>query len=874
MTSGEARKVVRSSQEDAPPPKRQAREEVSTGQELPDSEMEESSPMPSAPDSEMEESSPMSSAPDSEMEESSPMPSAPDSEMEESSPMPSAPDSEMEESSPMPSAPDSEMEESSPMPSAPDSEMEESSPMPSLLSNLSNDEKEILVQQKLDRIRQEIAELAMLGYNVSPITITPTPPTLQDSEESYPLNPIQIAQEVEETDHPPSACSGSCSHGNFPNSFIPLDMLESSSAAPLEKPKYNDVDADKLDGYLDEVLHLFNNSRSNKYLGKPIDDLTKKSVRTEGGKLYYPPYELWSDPANKGRWLLDHKVIVDALNVILKLCKGYVPYFFHCNADEMMEVLVAMGNFRGPRAMATSDLLDELINLISKLLGKKVGLFILDYCGYDFDNVTFLTSVRAIPRLIRKMLSRLREPRFKDLRKKIEDVNSTLDTINEACRITQKYLHPAVCQVIHGSYVVRSVINFSTHEGRVVFAAARNFLEILGTYFPKSVIHDNGFHFCHILQTLCLSEENFELLYLTCIVLYAAFSKLDVARVLEELKNEEAAKKHIGNIHEILQVFGNSQIRMLEYYRMRAGPRQSTFLSNYIEQMNERRSKQSISGQYITNEISSSFTFNSKHVYLWEKCIASIDRNGLQMPCPNICVSKGLCASCKFGTCIGNEDNNFQCSNDARSSDGLCRSCKYEHCSGNEDNNFQCSNDAIGSGGLCRSCKFGKCNGHDDDRVQCKNNARSSKGFCDRHKFGKCIREDNGVQCGNDAISIYGLCEDHEIDYCDRGCGNLATVCVEMITLNIEKGRLGIEVKFAKFADMLLIDKVRSDSLFAGIAKAGDVISSVIINGYEYSKWTRLETFLNIIQHNKDEKKTFVLVRRNREQETISSNSK
>ena len=47
MTSEKARKLVRSSKDDAPPPKRQATEEVFTGRELPDSEMEESSPMPS-----------------------------------------------------------------------------------------------------------------------------------------------------------------------------------------------------------------------------------------------------------------------------------------------------------------------------------------------------------------------------------------------------------------------------------------------------------------------------------------------------------------------------------------------------------------------------------------------------------------------------------------------------------------------------------------------------------------------------------------------------------------------------------------------------------------------------------------------------------
>lgn len=48
-----------------------------------------------------------------------------------------------------------------------------------------------------------------------------------------------------------------------------------------------------------------------------------------------------------------------------------------------------------------------------------------------------------------------------------------------------------------------------------------------------------------------------------------------------------------------------------------------------------------------------------------------------------------------------------------------------------------------------------------------------------------------------------------------------------MITLNIEKDTLGITVDFE---DMLLIDKVQSESQFAGIAKVGNVILSGDMN--------------------------------------------
>ena len=74
--------------------------------------------------------------------------------------------------------------------------------------------------------------------------------------------------------------------------------------------------------------------------------------------------------------------------------------------------------------------------------------------------------------------------------------------------------------------------------------------------------------------------------------------------------------------------------------------------------------------------------------------------------------------------------------------------------------------------------------------------------------------------------------------------------------------------------DNLLIGRVQSDSQFAGIAKAGDIILSVIINGHEYSKWKKIEMFVDFIRNNMDKKKTFILLRRNREQVTISSNSK
>ncbi|GFH45983.1 predicted protein [Chaetoceros tenuissimus] len=767
-----------------------------------------------------------------------------------------------------------------------DSEMEEVS-----LLNSSNGGKATTDQSKLDTIQsiqakmlvlqnsieQEKARLVKLGVHVSPITNVPTPPTQQDSEESNPLNPIQIAQEVEETDHPSSACSGSCSHDHFSGTFLPQEML----------------DAIKLHELIDKVLGIYKDSASNEHLGESMDDLTKETI--DG--LYKPIHKSWQCSENKD--MLKDKGIIDGLNRTMQECGGFIPTPFNCNIDGKRKVVPFTANYTGPGAMKTWEMLTQ----VNDYFGPDVGMLVLNFCAYDIGDPNFLDYLKQIAILIRKLQPYLDQPEFKESVEMIKVLNSTLDTISHCCRKTQEYVYPAVCKYLADNYVVLALINFSTHTGRKVFGGGMGPFEFIGNYFSNSVLHDNQFHLSHLLhKEVFLTEENFQPFFLTIIVLHATSSDLNVVQVLEELKDEETADEHIGNIYEILKRFAYSKTRAAElcqYYLTKVRSIKLAILSKCIEQMNRERSNQPTSGQYIKDEISSRFSIRFKYVYPYEQCTGNIDGNGSRIPCPNICESKGLCKSCKYGQCRGTKDNGNQCGKYAQYSDGLCKGCKFGTCGGTKDNNFHCGNSAQFSDGLCQSCKFGTCRGHEDNGLQCKNDARSMHGFCNRHKFGKCNREENGVQCGNFAISDEGLClrhkfgkciheekgvqcindainsdhlcEDHQIYYCDRGCGNLGTVCVEMITSNVEKGSLGVTVEFA---DMIVITKVKPVSQIAEITKAGDILLSIIINGLEYSKWTSKKDFIDFIKENMNEKKTIVLARRKREQETISSNCK
>ncbi|GFH50216.1 predicted protein [Chaetoceros tenuissimus] len=200
-------------------------------------------------------------------------------------------------------------------------------------------------------------------------------------------------------------------------------------------------------------------------------------------------------------------------------CGGFIPNSFNCNIDGMSKVVPFIANYTGPGAMKTWDMLTQFI----AYFGEDVGILVLNFCAYDIGDPNFLDYLKQIAILIRKLQPFFDKPEFKESVEKIEVLNSTLDTISHCCRKTQEYVYPAVCRYLADSYMVLALIIFSTHTGRRVFGGGMGPFEFIG---------------------LVLMEENFECLFLTCIVLHATSSDLDVIQVLEELKNEETAMKH------------------------------------------------------------------------------------------------------------------------------------------------------------------------------------------------------------------------------------------------------------------------------------------------------------------------------------------
>ena len=159
------------------------------------------------------------------------------------------------------------------------------------------------------------------------------------------MNPIQIAQEVEETDHPSSACSGSCSHDHFSGTFLPQEMLDATKLS---------LDVAKLHELIDKVLLLFKNSASNEHLGKSMDDLTKETI--DG--LYKPIHKSWQCSENKD--MLKDKGIIDSLNRTMEECGGFIPTPFNCNIDGKTKVVPFTANYTGPVAMKTWEMLTQV----------------------------------------------------------------------------------------------------------------------------------------------------------------------------------------------------------------------------------------------------------------------------------------------------------------------------------------------------------------------------------------------------------------------------------------------------------------------------------------------------------------------------------